>query len=143
MNIKDLEDIERLERLEETFLELKGLANSGAIIVVEGKKDVHSLNILGITGDIRQAALYPLLEFTESLAKSKKEIILLTDWDTKGGILAKKIRDHLAVYGIMPNKQIRSMIRNLVKKRIKDVESLSGYTAKLRYEVRGETPFIP
>ncbi len=71
------------------------------------------------------------------------EIIVLTDWDTKGGILAKKIRDHLAVYGIMPNKQIRSRIRNLVKKRIKDVESLSGYAAKLRYEVRGEMPFIP
>ena len=138
MNIKDLEDIERLEKLEETFVELKEHADSGAIIVVEGKRDVHSLNILGITGDIRQATLYPLLEFTESLAKSGKEIILLTDWDTKGGILAKKIRDHLAVYGIMPNKHIRSKIRNLVKKRIKDVESLSGYAAKLRYEVRGE-----
>jgi 5S rRNA maturation endonuclease (ribonuclease M5) len=139
MNIKDLEDIERLERLEETLLELKELVGSGAIIVVEGKRDIHSLNILGITGDIRQATLYPLLEFTESLAKSGMEIILLTDWDTKGGILAKKIRDHLAVYGIMPNKQIRSKIRNLVKKRIKDVESLSSYVSKLRYEVKGET----
>jgi 5S rRNA maturation endonuclease (ribonuclease M5) len=143
MNIKDLEDIERLERLEETLVELKELADSGAIIVVEGKKDVYSLNLLGITGDIRQATLYPLLDFTESMAKSGKEIILLTDWDTKGGILAKKIRNHLAVYGIMPNKQIRSSIRNLVKKRIKDVESLSGYAEKLRYEVRGEMPFNP
>lgn len=138
MNIKDLEDIERLEKLEETLIELKELADSGAVIVVEGKRDVHSLNILGITGDIRQATLHPLLEFTESLAKSGKEIILLTDWDSKGGILAKKIRDHLAVYGIMPNKQIRSRIRNLVKKRIKDVESLSGYVSKLSSQVNGD-----
>jgi len=72
MNIKDLEDIERLERLEQTLVELKELADSGAIIVVEGKRDVHSLNILGITDDIRQATLYPLLEFTESLGNIKQ-----------------------------------------------------------------------
>ncbi len=135
MNIKTLEDIERLESIEEIILELKTLADSGAIIVVEGRRDVKSLRSLGIKGDIRLASQQPLLEFTELLSKSRKEIILLTDWDKKGGIMARKIIDYLLTYGIMPNTDIRSRIRNLVKKRIKDVESLNNYVNKLRYEL--------
>lgn len=137
MILRDLEDIERLDRLEKTLDELKELADRGAIIVVEGKRDVHSLNLLGITGDIRQATLHPLLEFTESLSKTQNEIIILTDWDRKGGIMAEKLRKHLQVYGVVPNKEIRSRIRNLVKKKIKDVESLSNYMRRLRYEING------
>ncbi|KCZ73460.1 small primase-like protein with Toprim domain [Candidatus Methanoperedens nitroreducens] len=136
MNIKTLEDIERLESIEEIILELKTLADSGAIIVVEGRRDVESLRSLGIKGDIRLASQQPLLEFTELLSKSGKEIILLTDWDKKGGIMARKIIYYLLTDGIMPNTDIRSKIRNLVKKRIKDVESLNNYVNKLRYELQ-------
>ncbi len=141
MNKLILEDIERLEKLEELILELQALSDDSAIIVVEGKKDEESLRSLGIKGEIRLSTQQPLLEFTEALQRSGKEIILLTDWDKKGGMSAHKIIQHLLAYGIMPNTRIRAKIRALVRKRIKDVESFNNYVNKLRYELHGITEF--
>lgn len=133
----DIEDLKRLEKLEEIITELKELAQSGAIIVVEGKKDAESLRFLGINGDIRLASHQPLLEFTELLSKTRKQIILLTDWDKKGSLVAGKLIKYLSVYGIMPDTNIRLKLRALSKKRIKDIESLNNYINKLRYEIHG------
>ena len=135
MEIRAIEDIERLESIDAIILELRTLSESGAIIVVEGRRDVDSLRLLGISGDIRLACQKPLLEFTEQLSKSGKEIVLLTDWDKKGGITARKIINHLLTYGIMPNTDFRSRIGSLVRKRIKDIESLNKYVNKLREEI--------
>jgi 5S rRNA maturation endonuclease (ribonuclease M5) len=137
MNIRTLEDIERLEKIEEIILELKELAEDGAIIVVEGRKDMDSLRFLGIRGEIKLASHRPLLEFTDMLSETGKQIIILTDWDKKGGIVARKIIQHLIAHGIMPNIDIRSRIRALVKKKIKDIESLNNYVNKQRYEIYG------
>ncbi len=137
MNIRTLEDIERLEKLEELILELKNLSDAGAIIIVEGRKDMESLRSLGINGEIKLSSQQPLLDFTEKLSRSGNDIVLLTDWDRKGGMVARKIIDYLQAYGIIPNIDIRGRIRFLVKKRIKDIESLSKYMGKLRYELHG------
>jgi 5S rRNA maturation endonuclease (ribonuclease M5) len=137
MNIRTLEDIERLEQLEKILTELQERAISGAVIVVEGRKDVESLSRLGIKGDMILASQQPLIELTEMLSRKGKEIILLTDWDKKGGMMARKIIKHLLNYGIMPNTDIRGRIRTLVKKRIKDIESLNNYVDRLRDELHG------
>lgn len=137
----ELEERERLEELEEIILELKELSKAGAIIIVEGRKDVDSLRFLGIHGEIQLASQQPLLYLTELLSGSGKEIVLLTDWDKKGSFIAKKIINHLFAYGIIPNTDIRSRLRSLSKKRIKDIESLNNYINKLRYEIHGITNF--
>lgn len=137
MNIKTLEDMERLEMLEELIQELRALADRGTIIVVEGRKDVESLQSLGIKGDIRLSSQHPLLDFTEQLSGSGKDIVLLTDWDRKGGMIARRIIDYLRDYGISPNTDFRSKIGVLVRKSIKDIESLNRYIGKLRYELHG------
>jgi len=141
MIISKIEDMERLEKLEELILELSELSENGAIIVVEGRKDVESLRFLGINGEIKLASQQPLLEFTESLSKSGKVIVLLTDWDKKGGIVAGKIIKHLSAYGIIPITNIRTRLRALSKKRIKDIESLNNYVNKLRCEIHGISGF--
>lgn len=137
MNIRTLEDIERLEKLEELILELQVLSDTGAIIVVEGRKDVESLRSLGVNGEIKLSSQKPLLDFTEQLSRCGKDIVLLTDWDRKGGIVARKIIDYFHAYSIIPNTDLRKRIGFLVKKRIKDIESLSRYIEKLRYELHG------
>ncbi|MFH0903561.1 MAG: toprim domain-containing protein [Methanobacteriota archaeon] len=137
MNIRTLEDIERLEKLEELILELMNLSDTGVIIVVEGRKDVESLRSLGVNGVIKLSSQQPLLDFTEKLSRSGKDIVLLTDWDRKGGMVARKIIDYLHAYSIIPNMDIRARIGFLVKKRIKDIESLNRYIRKLRYELHG------
>ncbi len=137
MNIKTLEDMERLEMLEELIQELQALADTGTIIVVEGRRDVESLQSLGIKGDIRLSSQHPLLDFTEQLSGSGKNIVILTDWDKKGGMMARRIIDYLRHYGISPNTDFRSKIGVLVRKSIKDIESLNRYIGKLRYELHG------
>jgi 5S rRNA maturation endonuclease (ribonuclease M5) len=137
MNVRILEDIERLEKLEELILELQDMSVTGAIIVVEGRKDVESLRSLGIKGEIKLSSQQPLLDFTEALSGCGKDIVILTDWDRKGGMVARKIIDHLHAYSIIPNTGIRTKIGFLVKKKIKDIESLSRYIEKLRYELHG------
>ncbi len=137
MNIRKIEEMDRLDSLEEIILELQTLADTGAIIVVEGKRDVDSLRSLGVIGDIRLSSRQPLLDFTEQLSRTGKDIVLLTDWDRKGGMVARRIMDYLRDYGISPNTDIRSRIGVLVRKRIKDIESLSNYIGKLRYELHG------
>ena len=112
----DLEDIERLEKLEEIILELKEFAQAGAIIIVEGRKDEVSLRYLGINGDFQFASQQPLLDLTDSLPKTGKDIVLLTDWDKRGSLVARKIIKHLSAYGIVPNTEIRLRLRSLQKK---------------------------
>jgi 5S rRNA maturation endonuclease (ribonuclease M5) len=135
MTQRDIEDIERLEELEKTIVELKELAQDGAILVVEGRKDAESLRYLGVIGDIKLASQQPLLDLTESLSRSGKKIVLLTDWDSKGYIIAKKLEKYLLAYGIIPDTRTRSKLRSLSKKSIKDIESLNNYMNKLRYEI--------
>ena len=137
MNIRTLEDMERLEKLEELILELQDMSDMGAIIIVEGRKDVESLRSLGINGEIKLSSQQPLIEITEQLSRCGKYIVILTDWDRKGGIVARKIIYYLQAYGIISNTDIRRRIGFLVKKRIKDIESLSKYMGKLRYELHG------
>lgn len=137
MNIKTLEDMERLEKLEELILELHVMSDMGAIIIVEGRKDVESLRSLGINGEIKLSSQQPLIDITEQLSRCGKNIVILTDWDRKGGMVARKIIDYLQAYGIISNTDIRRRIGFLVKKRIKDIESLRKYIGKLRYELHG------
>jgi 5S rRNA maturation endonuclease (ribonuclease M5) len=141
MKTSDIEDRERLLELEELILELQELSDGGAIIVVEGRKDMVSLRLLGINGEIRFASQQPLLEFTDLLSISNKKIILLTDWDNTGSLIARKIIQHLSNYGILPDTAIRSKIRSLSKKSIKDIESLNNYICRLRYEINGISEF--
>ncbi len=135
------EDIKRLEKLEEIILELKESAEKGAIILVEGRKDAKSLQRLGISGDIRFSSQQPLLEIADLLSKNGNEIILLTDWDKEGDALESKIIKHLSVHGVVPSTDIRSKLRALSKKRIKDIESLNNYVNKLRFESHGILQF--
>lgn len=141
MTQREIEDIERLEELEKIIVELKELTRDGAILVVEGRKDVESLRYLGINGHVLLASQQPLLDLTESLARSGKKIVLMTDWDNKGYLIAKKLEKHLLAYGIIPDTRIRSKLRSLSKKSIKDIESLNNYVNKLRYEVHGVMRF--
>ncbi|MCL7410313.1 MAG: toprim domain-containing protein [Methanosarcinaceae archaeon] len=105
---------------------------SGAVIIVEGKRDIIALKKLGITGRIETSTHQPLLVFAENLAKDTTQIIILTDWDRRGDILADRITTYLQNVGITPDLDIRRRISLLVKKEVKDVESLYTYMVKLK-----------
>ena len=127
---------ERLNRVEEVLNEIKEMSESGSIIIVEGKNDVIALRELGVAGQIEIATYRPLFIFAEEISqKSNKntEVIILTDWDKRGGFLASRISEYLRSMDTIPNNSLRSKLSSLVRKEVTEVEGLSRYIEKLRY----------
>ncbi|MDG6229091.1 MAG: toprim domain-containing protein [Candidatus Thermoplasmatota archaeon] len=61
-------------------------------IIVEGKKDVAALRFLGCSGVIITVNKgVSLTEFCDRIAQLYDTVILLTDWDRKGGSLCKRM----------------------------------------------------
>lgn len=120
-------------------LALEGLINDmleasarGAVIIVEGRRDQESLRALGISGLVITASHKPALALAEEVARVHKEIIVLTDWDLKGEEMALQIERYLRCCGSRGDMEIRSRLKKLVKKDIKDVEGLSRYVERMR-----------
>ena len=121
-----------LEALEEQIAKLIEASTQGAAVIVEGRRDMLALRALGLSGPVIMASRRPALHLAEDAARAYSRIILLTDWDCKGEEMCKTIERHLRSAGSCPDREIRNRIKKLVKKEIKDVESLSRYTEKLR-----------
>jgi 5S rRNA maturation endonuclease (ribonuclease M5) len=122
----------RLERIEELLAELSEYSERGAIIIVEGKRDILSLKRLGIEGNFELATRHSLFNFSERIAKLDREVIILTDWDRRGDLLAVKLSDYFGNFGLKPELQIRNKLRLICQKEIKDIESLYSYVSRLR-----------
>ncbi len=122
----------RLERIEELLSEISEYAEKGAIIIVEGKKDVLSLKKLGIEGNFELATRDSLFNFSERITQLGSEVVILTDWDRRGDLLATKLSGYFESFGLNPELDIRNKLRFIVQKDIKDVESLYTYVSKLR-----------
>mgnify|MGYP001060460268 CR=1 FL=1 len=122
-----------LEALEELLANLIEASGQGAATIVEGRRDLLALRALGLTGPVIMASRRSALDLAEEAARSYQEIILLTDWDRKGDEMARIIERHLRSVGSRPDREIRSRIKMLVRKEIKDVESLHNYIERMRY----------
>ncbi|MPM92714.1 hypothetical protein SDC9_139850 [bioreactor metagenome] len=122
----------RLERIEELLLELSEYSERGAVIIVEGKRDILSMKRLGIKGTFELATRHSLFNFSEKIAGLGCEVIILTDWDRRGDMLAAKLSEYFENFGIKPELQIRNKLRLITQKEIKDIESLHTYVSKLR-----------
>jgi 5S rRNA maturation endonuclease (ribonuclease M5) len=122
----------RLERIEELIAELSEHSERGAVIIVEGKRDIISMKRLGIEGSFELATHQSLFNFSERIAKLGCEVIILTDWDRRGDLLAAKLSEYFDNFGVKPELQIRNKLKLITQKEIKDVESLYTYISKLR-----------
>jgi 5S rRNA maturation endonuclease (ribonuclease M5) len=120
------------EALEELIASLLDASCHGAAVIVEGRRDMQALRALGLTGPVIMASRRRALDLAEDAARSYTQIILLTDWDGKGDEMCRTLERHLRSLGSRPDGEIRSRLKKLVKKEIKDVESLSRYADKMR-----------
>src|SRR6266571_5224973 len=104
-----LMDWERLhEDLQRAVEELQERSRH-APVIVEGEYDRRSLRALGVVGDIRLVNEgSTIFALCESIASRHREAIILTDWDVRGGRLARQCR-----------------------KDITDVESLHGFVERV------------
>jgi len=106
--------------------------NRRAPIIVEGEYDKRSLRALGITGDIRMINQgSTVFGLCESIAAHHRDAIILTDWDVRGGRLARQLRDGLSANGVRFDEDLRARLTVLCRKDITDVESLHGFVERV------------
>lgn len=127
-----MNECERLEEVQAIIGEITELAKNGAVLLVEGKRDRDSLISLGIRGEIIQTSQKQLFNLAESLAREKRQVIVLSDWDERGDEVARQVETYLKADGVQPKCELRESLKSLVKKEIKDVESLYSYVERLK-----------
>jgi len=121
-----------LEQLEKLFQELEDLADRSPVIV-EGARDVAALKKMGIKKNVMPLNKgVSVFSFCENLSRTEKEAVILTDWDRRGGRLARMLKDGLEANGVRANDRIRTQIVILSKKEVKDIESMPTFIERLR-----------
>ncbi len=99
-----------VEKFNEVIEKLRFLATQGLPIIVEGKRDREALKSFGIDGRI--LTITSSLDIVaERAARQSNEVIILTDYDRRGKILAGKLRDLLLDEGVKPNLDIRHELK--------------------------------
>ncbi len=108
-------------------------ASSSMPIVVEGLKDVEAMRKLGLKDNVVSLGKgLTVFAFSERLSKRHASAVILTDWDRKGGKLARMLKDAFGANGIRADTDLRAKLVLLTKKDIKDIESLPRYVERLR-----------
>ena len=122
-----------LEDLEEALFELRE-ENKTVPIIVEGDKDIEALRKLNITGEIiRFNVGLSIPDFCDMISQKYKNIILLTDWDRKGGYLCSTIKKNLE-----SRVGCNTRYREIFAKRsmIRTLEGLPSWLETLRKKIR-------
>lgn len=123
---------ERLERVLKVIDELEVLSEEMPV-VVEGLRDVEALGLLSVKKNVMSLSRgISVFAFCESLMREWDSVLILTDWDRKGGRLARKLKEAIEANGGKPVETIRTQLAYLTKKEIKDIESLPTFVQRLR-----------
>lgn len=123
---------ERLEQLEKVLQRIEDLSE-GVPTIVEGARDTDALRRLGIAKNVIPLNTgKSVFSFCEDVSRSFTEAIVLTDWDRRGGRLARMLKEGLQANGVRANVELRAQIVILSKKEIKDIESLPTFVERLK-----------
>lgn len=128
-------DSERLDAILAIAEEINGMASTH-IILVEGLKDVASLKAIGVCGEFFcvQSGGGPV-KAAEHVWHSGKQAIIMTDWDRRGGIVARSLRDNLSALDVKYDDRLRAELAILCRPYVKDVESVDAVVDLLENKV--------
>lgn len=114
------------EKLLNTLNKLKD-----CILIVEGLKDEKALKTLGLKDIVRISgkSLIKVIENVKEIKETKRtkgidDVIILTDFDSKGRKLAARLTRLLQSYRIHPNQRLRSEVMKLGWNKIEDMNGL-------------------
>jgi 5S rRNA maturation endonuclease (ribonuclease M5) len=125
-----------LEDLEDILIELKE-ENKFISIIVEGEKDIVALRKLGIKGKIVSLNKgINLSNFCDNFAREHTSVIILTDWDKRGGRICRLIKKNLQGRVICNIRYREFFAKNTT---IKTVEGLPSWieTVKKKLDKNG------
>jgi 5S rRNA maturation endonuclease (ribonuclease M5) len=127
----------------EEFVELWGKLLDEAdgprtVVVVEGERDREAVRRLGWSGSV--VVLHrgrPISATASGLVASRRKVIVLTDWDTEGGRLARRLKDFLGPEEVRLDLEYRRRLARILRGELTHVEGLFGW-ARRQAERRGE-----
>ena len=120
-------------KLKSAIDELIERSDEGAIIIVEGVKDVEALRRLGVKGKIVTSANYSNAEVVDLIGR--REVIIMTDWDKKGTALERDLVIKFSSWGVVPNTELRKRIFSIIGREVTSVEDLADFMLKLEREL--------
>jgi len=120
-------DQDEVQRLQKFVDMLNEESNNGAIVVVEGRRDVNALTSIGFIGNIVMLNNYKgINKLVESLEQTSK-VILMLDMDRKGKYLTQKILTLLQYKGKNVNLFYKKTLAEITKGKIRHTEDLTIY----------------
>jgi 5S rRNA maturation endonuclease (ribonuclease M5) len=125
---------ERQEKIQQILECLTEESARGTPIIVEGKKDLDTLRILGVQGKILTAKTggKSRLDLISEIEKmGNKKVILLLDFDRRGREWTAILRQNLEKARIKANVTFRKELLRFAGKELKDVEGLATYLQTL------------
>lgn len=133
------------EKEEKILLALERLAQESSKdipLIVEGKKDVEALRVLGIEGKIIEAKTggKSMLDVISDVEEcGAQEVILLLDFDRRGREWTRNLKQHLEKMQTKANVVFWKKLRGIVGREVKDVEGLASYMETLKRKISGFT----
>ena len=107
-------------------------AESGSLIVVEGKRDVEALNRIGFNGNITILNHFKgITDFVDNHRQIRNKIILLLDMDRTGKHLTSKLVSQLQHKGNNVNLFYKKALAKITNGKIRQVEELAAYAPNL------------
>jgi 5S rRNA maturation endonuclease (ribonuclease M5) len=107
-------------------------AESGSVIVVEGKRDVEALNRIGFNGNLTILNHFKgITDFVDNHCQIRKKIILLLDMDRTGKHLTSKLVSQLQHKGNNVNLFYKKSLAKITNGKIRQVEELAAYAPNL------------
>jgi len=126
---------ESIKIIEKILLELID-ENKKTPILVEGEKDIQALQKLGVKGLIISVnSGISLIDFCDKIADKYNEIIVLTDWDKKGGYLC-----HTIIKNLEGRVKCNTYYREILAKNsmIRTVEGLPSWIETMHEKNRNQ-----
>jgi len=117
----------------EGFREIRDLVESlnyrVDAVLVEGRHDAETLRRLGFRGRIVRVSDYgaPLVELAYEVSKRTRSVAVLTDFDEKGELIARKLTAVLQELGVRINYRAREEFREVLAKHgLRTIESIAS-----------------
>lgn len=129
---------EKEEKIQQILDELREQSAQGTPILVEGKKDVEALRLLGIQGPVVcvKTGGRSFLDVVSELEKAKvTEVVLLLDFDRRGKQGTNRLKQNFERLGIKVDLKFWRGLLGSVRRDVQCIEGLEGYLKNIRAKI--------
>jgi 5S rRNA maturation endonuclease (ribonuclease M5) len=120
-------DQDEVQRLQKFVNMLNEESSNGAVVVVEGKRDVNALASIGFKGNVVTLNNFRGINSLVDSLERESKVILMLDMDKKGKYLTRKILTLLQYKGKNVDMFYKKMLAAITKGKVRHTEDLTIY----------------